>query len=256
MIEKLNPVKFAFPIMLVLASWLNSPAVSKVELTSQANTQRPTPPRTGTPKGNPTPGTTRPETSCKDTDQTLTALFANNELDYSHSEYPSFWFYIPYNPNDIHQIEFLLLDSRERQTIYRTGVELTEGAGVIQIEVPRKKQPALKLHKIYRWYLKLDCNPNKSNEPDLVVDGWLRRMPLNASLPDPSDAITFQNYLFYRENNLWYDAINTLAQLHFTNSDNHRFSSAWVDLLNSFGSGKVAPEEMVNSELYNIEIDD
>ena len=62
--------------------------------------------------GTPTPATTRGDTwaNCPKTPKPLTALLANNGSDFTLSEYPTFWFYIPYAPERIGYMEFLLLD--------------------------------------------------------------------------------------------------------------------------------------------------
>jgi len=255
MLDRLQSVTLILSTLLVFSSWL-TPAVGKADLISQAQGTIPPAPPTGTPSGNPRPGTTRPEASCKETSKSLVALFLKTGDNLIHAEYPSLWFYIPYEPDDIRLIEFLLLDGKERRTIYRTQVDLAETAGVIKIAIPDDPQYALKVNETYRWYLKLDCEPDETIEPDLVVDGWLRRLPLESLPPDPLEAMTFQNYLFYRDNDLWYDAINTLAELHFANPENRQFSSAWAELLESFGAGEVASEQRVGAELRSNEQDD
>ena len=76
------------------------------------NSQKPPkPPNTGTPSGNPRPGTTRPETNCPQTPQPLTALVANNGRDLTYSKFPTIWFYIPYTSEQISEMEFFLFDA-------------------------------------------------------------------------------------------------------------------------------------------------
>jgi len=209
----------------------------------------PAPPDTGTPTGNPKPGTTRPEANCHETETPLTALVANNGSDYTLSEYPTFWFYIPYAPEDIGSIEFLLLDRKERKTIYKTGVKLTEKAGIIQVTIPAKPQYALKLQENYRWRLNLDCKSNATDEPDLVVDGWIQRQPSNPQLENQLEAVQPQEYIAYSEEDIWYDAIANLAELYFANPEDGNFQDDWTNLLESLGLAEVAEKPFAQSEL-------
>ncbi|NES19838.1 MAG: DUF928 domain-containing protein [Symploca sp. SIO3E6] len=228
---------------------IENSARSKVEVSSKP----PAPPDTGTPTGNPKPGTTRPEANCPAMEPPLTALVANNGSDYTLSEYPTFWFYIPYAPEDISTIEFLLLDSKERKTIYKTGVKLTEKPGIIQVTIPAKPQYALQLQANYRWRLNLDCQPDTTDEPDLVVDGWIQRQPSNSQLENQLEAVQSQEYLVYREQEIWYDAIANLAELYFANPEDGNLQEAWANLLASLGLAGVAQEPFVQSELVVVE---
>jgi len=209
----------------------------------------PAPPDTGTPTGNPKPGTTRPEANCQTMEPPLTALVANNGSDYTLSEYPTFWFYIPYAPEDISSIEFLLLDSKERKTIYKTGVKLTEKPGIIQVTIPNQPQYALQAQANYRWRLNLDCKPDTTDEPDLVVDGWIQRQPSNSQLENQLEAVQPQEYIVYREQEIWHDAIANLAELYFANPEDDSLQEAWTNLLESVGLAGVAQQPFVPSEL-------
>ncbi len=210
--------------------------------------ERPKPPQRGTPRGDPTPAATRPETSCPETPQPLTALLANNGSDFTLSEYPTFWFYIPYAPQRIDYMEFLLRDAQEDRIVYHKAVKLTDKPGIIQIPIPAEPQYALKVNKNYRWHfnLNLDCA-----EPYLVVQGWIRRVPMTSQLENQLEALKPRKYLAYQEGGIWYDAIANLAQLHFANPDNQELSSAWAQLLEFLDLDGVSEEPLVNSELLS-----
>jgi Domain of Unknown Function (DUF928) len=220
-------IRFALAMTVLIAN----PASLRSETNQQNSSDPPAAPSTGTPSGNPTPGTTRPEATCPKTNKPLTALIANNGSDYTDSEYPTFWFYVPYDPNQISKIEFLLLNGKERQTIYRTAIRLADKSGIIKITIPSQPQYALKIDEDYRWYLLLDCNPDRSDEPDRVVDGWVQRKPTNS------------------QQALWYDRITDLAEQYAANPENRELQADWANLLESMGYGWVVPEPFVSSEL-------
>ena len=206
-------------------------------------------PDTGTPEGDRTVGGTRPEATCKETDKPLTALFANNGRDFTLSEYPTFLFYVPYPPEEIGTIEFLLLDRSERRTIYRTNLRLSDRPGIIQVSLPANAENALEEGEIYRWRLNLDCVPDRSVDPELVLNGWIKRVALDAPETEASAADPLGEYQLYRDNGIWYDAIAHLAQLYFANPDNGSLNQAWLELLNELGLEVAIGEPGVSSEL-------
>ena len=189
----------------------------------------PKPPNTGTPSGNTRPGTTRPETNCPQTSPTLTALVANNGSDLTSAEFPSIWFYLPYASAQVSEIEFFLFDANERRTLYHTSITPTEKPGMFKVSFPAQSKYALKLNETYRWRLNLDCQPDNTVEPDLVLDGWIRRISDSSS--DNQSILNIQDYYDKRDRGIWYDAINGLAELHFASPEDPEIEAAWSELL-------------------------
>jgi Domain of Unknown Function (DUF928) len=212
----------------------------------------PVAPDTGTPRGNSTPGTTRsPEIFCLTTPKPLTALVANNGKDYTLASHPNFWFYIPYHPTQIESLEFLLLDGEESQTIYKTTVKLTDNSGIIKISLPQEAKYALKVGQKYRWYFLLDCQQNPTLEPDLVIDGWIERI-----LPTPELTAQLQldrhfTYLAYENNQIWFDAIDSLATAYFTTPERSELKAAWAKLWQNFHYQWLIPETLVETSNYS-----
>ena len=236
-------------ITLTIATLLSNSSSLLGETRGYISSQLPKPPDTGTPSGNSTPATTRPQITCQETNKPLTALLANNGSDFTISEYPKFWFYIPYASKEISYMEFLLLNGTERQTIYHTAVKLREQPGWIEIAIPAEPQYALKVNENYRWRFNLDCEPDRRTEPDLVVNGWVRRIPLNPQLKNQLEAVKPQQYSIYRDNFIWYDAIALLAELHFAEPENQEWSDAWANLWQSLDLPWVIQEPFADSEL-------
>ena len=236
-------------ITLAIATLLSNSSSFPGQTRGYISSQLPKPPDTGTPSGNSTPATTRPRITCQETDKPLTALLANNGRDFTISEYPKFWFYIPYAPEEISYMEFLLLNGNERETIYHTAVKLKEQPGLIEIAIPAEPQYALKVNENYRWRLNLDCEPEGTTEPDLVVNGWIRRLPLTPQLENQLEAVKPLQYSMYRDHFIWYDAIALLAELHFAEPENQEWSDAWANLWQSLDLPWVIQEPFADSEL-------
>ena len=232
-----HPVRFALFIALALTASFASERVARADNRMASSPGMPEPPETGTPEGHTQPGTRRPEATCKETDIPLTALIANNGSDFTISEHPTFLFYVPYQSADIRYMEFMLLDEGERETIYRTGVRLEDEPGIVQVQLPEEPDYALVVGENYRWYFKLDCLPDRSEAPDLVVDGWVRYVGESGSEEGGLDAGGDGNYLGYAECEYWYDAISTLAGLRFAAPENPVLAEDWSELLELLGHG-------------------
>lgn len=190
----------------------------------------------GTNTGHSVSGGARPESNCPKKDFPLVAIHHNQGSDLTVSPSPTFWFYVPYASNEINQIKFLLLDERERTTIFRALIQLNDKPGIIKITIPSQPEYALQENQQYRWRLNLSCKTvkkqNKTQEPDLSVNGWIRRVPIIPELKNELEVVnTKKKYIAYREYEIWHDAITNLAESHFADKKNHEFNHEWIKLL-------------------------
>jgi Domain of Unknown Function (DUF928) len=212
----------------------------------------PKPPNTGTPTGQPTPGTTRPEAACPATAKPLTAIVANNGKDFTVNAHPTFWFYIPYKADQLSHVEFLLLNGTERETIYHATIQLADQSGIIKVTLPNEAKYAIALNQNYRWRLNLDCRPDRTPEPDLAIDGWIQRVPINPQLQAQLQQSTPDQV--YREHQIWYDAIDYTATQYFLNpnalnpADIQR-DRPWQDLLQTLNLPWMKQQPFVTSEV-------
>ena len=74
---------------------------------------------------------------------------------YTTLENPTLWFYIPYSREQVKYMEFSLHDEDFTSTLYRTGIELTQGPGLIKLRVP--ESALSEKNELYLWYFKLYC---------------------------------------------------------------------------------------------------
>ena len=194
-------------------------------------------PKTETPEGHSTPGTTRPRAVCQPTDKPLTALLPDSHNSYTVSKFPSFWVYVPYSPKQIRYLEFVLLDGAETATIYRTGIEIAGKSGLIKISIPEEPQYALQVNQDYHWYLMLSCQTNEeeNDEPDLVVDGWVTRKPAQSQLTQ------------------WnYDAIDSAAETYFARPEDEKITRDWQNLLTDLGYLWIESETLVKAKFLSL----
>ena len=217
--------------------------------TNQTQNEKPLPINVGTPQGESKPGATRPEAMCENRNPTLTAIVANKGEDFTVSEYPTFWFYIPYSSEEIRELEFALKNKEKTKTIYRTVIEVTQTPGLIKVTIPPQPENALKTLELYYWDLKLYCTNNPGDEVDLLLNGWIQRLPLNPELQTQLQESDGNAYQVYLDNKLWYDGISSLAQAYLANPDNPAINSAWTELLQTINLSELDTELLVESNL-------
>jgi hypothetical protein len=192
-------------------------------------------PGTGTPDSGQTPGGTRsPEQvgACKQTNKTLTALVpekGNQGL--TTAEHPVLWFYIPYAPEDIHSIEFSVLENDDKATFYRIFLQLTKTPGVIGIALPSTPEYSLKLNRSYHWSLTINCDPQDQPEEAIILDGWVTRV-------QPSPELVGV---------IWHDELTNRAKRYLLEPQNIEVKNAWVELLQSVGLEELAQAPLVGS---------
>ncbi len=186
--------------------------------------------------GRPQPGNRKGGASrgnCPPIQPSLTALIPGINMGLTTEEYPTFWFYIPYNSTDIPQAELMLLDENQRPVIEKTiSVQLSGTPGIIGVTLPSTAEP-LELEREYHWFFELICDSeNPSNNPR--VDGWIKRVQPSQELNSQLDNNqTEQSYLIYAENGIWYDAVtNIILKMRVKPSDSS-LTNDWSDLLES-----------------------
>ncbi|MEM7761459.1 MAG: DUF928 domain-containing protein, partial [Cyanobacteria bacterium P01_A01_bin.40] len=166
--------------------------------------------------------------------------------DWTVKEYPTFLFYVPYSAPEISLMEFLLLDETQTQTIYHAPIETSQQSGIVQIQLPKEASQALAVNTTYHWRLNLDCEPDQTIVPDLVLQGWIRRIPLDAEIANQLQSAKSPAYLVYQRQGIWYDAISNLAESYFADPENSTLAQAWTDTLKSFEIDWIIGEPLVD----------
>ncbi|GDZ95172.1 hypothetical protein PA905_34110 [Planktothrix agardhii CCAP 1459/11A] len=143
------------------------------------------------------------------------------------SQHPTFWFYIPYQNQDIQSGNFSLYNLDQKKTIYRTDFKLPEIPGFVSITLPQDNIP-LNINTRYRWTIILNCsspNPQTSEGGFVTHKGIIERVALSPDLEKQLQTANLSERLdLYIKNNLWYDATADLVEI-------RRFSTDWLNLL-------------------------
>lgn len=191
----------------------------------------PLPPGTGSPDDPQKPGGTRGG-ACQQTDQAFTALVPKNaDESLTTAEHPVFWFYIPHASADIHSIEFSLHSEDEKETYYRSPIQLTKTPGVIGIPLPPSPTSSLKLNKNYRWKLIVNCTAQPKPEDVIALEGLVTRVQPSPNLVGI----------------IWYDELTNRAQRYQLEPQNPEVQKAWTQLLKAVGLEELVQEPLLSS---------
>jgi Domain of Unknown Function (DUF928) len=160
------------------------------------------------------------------------------------TERPTLWFYVPFGKNSAYPAEFILQDE-EANPIYKSAIALPQQPGVISVSLPASVPP-LAVGKRYRWFFNVYCEPQQQ-APPLYVEGVVQRVNLSpAVVQQLQTAQPRQKVAIYAENGIWYEAINTLAELRQKNPQDVSLQTQWQDLLEGIGLGDVAKVAIVS----------
>ncbi len=152
--------------------------------------------------------------------------------------HPTLLFYVPYAKNAIVDMSFTLQDDSnpaDTKIIYQNlKIASTQTPGILQIVLPKSIEP-LATNKSYHWFLTLNMTCTFGQRP-FFVDGWVQRVDMQPDLSQEIEHSTpIKRVALYAENGLWYDAIATLATLHFAKPQDPELSQNWQDLLDAIG---------------------
>lgn len=244
-----SPKQLWFILLVIMSSIGISYSVVAQEISNL-----PPAPSTGTPEGTSSAGGTRGEPrirrTCNTTNQSLVYLLDSGIRDFTIAAHPIFWLYSPYTVGQIDYLEFTLTEVQTTKKIYSAKVNLRERSGIMGIALPQEKQYALKPNQDYSWSLQVYCF-QQENRPEIVFEGWLRRLPVNSSLQQNLAAFPSQHYSVYLENNILYDALTNLAQLRQEKPNDPKIITAWNQLLIDLGRKELIPQPILKPVIYS-----
>ncbi|MBD2438438.1 DUF928 domain-containing protein [Nostoc sp. FACHB-110] len=160
------------------------------------------------------------------------------------NESPTFWFYFPYQPQEINSVKFVLLDE-ENNSVTQEPIPITisETPGIISVRLPSTTKP-LEIGKYYHWYFLVDCKP-QSRTDDLSVEGLVKRVEPNSAIMSrlktskPEELV-----VMYAQAGIWQDAISILGELRRKHPQDPRLAADWQDLLKSVDLSHIATQRI------------
>ena len=188
---------------------------------------------------------------CPDMTPPLTALMPISNWGKTVIERPSFWFYVPYSPQQMPIGEFVL-QREDDSEILRIPFQLPpETSGFVSFSIPPQAE-GLELNQWYRWYFNLYCDRQKSSSP-ILVEGWVQRVAIDPALQRELNTATSRKDKVYADHFLWYDAVAHLAQLRLANVSDETLAEDWTKLLQAKGVDLELPQEapLIGSVVIN-----
>jgi Domain of Unknown Function (DUF928) len=198
----------------------------------------PTPPSQGSPSGRQRGGASRGP--CRQFEGLTALVPSNNGMVWGKttSDRPTFWFYLPNQLTAQTPIEFVLQDSADNY-VYKTRFTAPQTqSGLINLPIPATTK-SLEVGKTYSWTLSVYCDPSKPSSA-VFVTGTIQRVSLDTALQNRLQGATpIEQVNLYAANGIWFEALNTLANLYRTHSDQKSIATAWVSLLQQVNLGSI-----------------
>lgn len=164
-----------------------------------------------------------------------TAIIPSDDLDLSKrytqtaSGHPSFWFYVPFEPGNPEEIEFILIDENE-ETVYQQRFMISDTPGIVQIQVS-EEQFTLTEDNLYRWVFSAICDPD-NRSGDITINGWIKRMPLDEDLEGFREAEpSIQSFNAFSDEKLWHESLTTLISLKTSQPESSDIQNLWNKIL-------------------------
>lgn len=162
----------------------------------------------------------------------------------TESEYPTFWYYIPYSTDKINSIKFALVDEKDNLlTKEPIPVNISGTPGIISFTLPKTEQP-LKPGQYYHSYLLIDCNPQSRSE-DVAIEGLVQLVPASSEFKKRLQAASErEKVILYAQQGYWQDAITFAGELRRQRPNDTTLIEDWKALLNSVGLSEVATQSI------------
>jgi hypothetical protein len=192
----------------------------------------PKPPRQGAPRGRRRGGASRGP--CRQFEN-LTALVPSQEgivWGQTSRDRPNVWVYLPAPLTSQTPIEFVVQDAADQELYTTRIVAPGTKSGLIKIAMPTTAKP-LTVGQPYFWTLSVYCNPGKPSEA-VFVKGMVQRIA-SPTGQKKSPSPTFEQVRLEASDGLWYDALDTLAELYQVQPNDRQLATTWSDLLKRAG---------------------
>ena len=159
-------------------------------------------------------------------------LAQDNTLD----ERPTFWVYAPYALTERVQgsLQLLEKDSAGRMAYQPVATVTGTTPGIVGVRLPLGKR--LAENQQYKWRFVILCDPNDptANPSTTAI---VSRLPRNSTLEKKLQAAKtpVEKAEIYAQNEIWYEALTTLAEQRRLNPRDAKISAKWKGLLRQGG---------------------
>jgi hypothetical protein len=174
----------------------------------------------------------------------LTALLPGTNIGLTISQYPTFWFDVPYGVCGL-SVEFQLSNQQD-QVLYKQIFPVQGTPGLVSIQLP-PTTPPLEIGKSYRWRFTIILDPaapfDDARGP--VVEGAvLRVLPTSQLRQSLVSATPRERLILYGQNGLWFDLLAGLSDQYRTVPTDSLIAQDWRNVLQTVGLTHVIPKPL------------
>lgn len=144
-----------------------------------------------------------------------------------------------YLPATTAQVAELSLFDAQGRGLYQTIVPISRTDSLMRFAFPAAA-PVLSAQQPYYWTVALICNQNQRTD-DWIIGGWIRQQQPDPQLQRQLATVHgIDRVKLYAEAGFWYDALETLVQLHQAQPHDAALGVTWANLLQSIGLPQLA----------------
>ncbi|MBO9998906.1 MAG: DUF928 domain-containing protein [Cyanobacteria bacterium SID2] len=167
----------------------------------------------------------------------LTAIVPVENYGLTFQEYPTIYVHVPDVPGA--EVTFALRDDDDR-IVYQSRFTLGHRHGTFGIALPAHANfDPLEVYRPYRWTLELE------EYSERVSGVIVRVLPTETFARQLDRATPRERLALYAETGIWYDAIDTLAELHRADPENEEFIQIWQEITKSVDLMKVGEKTLL-----------
>lgn len=211
-------------------AWAQTIDMSKNVGASTVVFNAPVPPSQGTPDGRQRGGASRGPCSGYETLTALVPAVDGKVWGLTTHERPTIWFYLPEQVATDTPLEFVMQDANDDYVYHQSFTIQPDSSRLISISLPADAT-ALDTTQTYTWTLSAYCDPQRPNT-SVAVQGTIQRVELADDLTQSlAIASPLEQAQHYAASGIWYDSLNTLAELYQSTPSDAQLTAAWTNLL-------------------------
>ena len=180
----------------------------------------------------------------RDYHSTLIALLPSEHYGQTTRSHPRFFVY---TPSTSARLAFFSILSETGQYHYQ-GYLPINNQGVVQVRLP-KSAPELAEGQTYQWHFAL-ITEDRLRPDSPRVSGWVTRVAIPGEIQEVEEQSKGRRSLdlarAYGREGLWYDALETLADLRQERPAVTELNQSWTSLLEQVGLGAIAEEPFLD----------
>ncbi|MEQ8996361.1 MAG: DUF928 domain-containing protein [Coleofasciculus sp. B1-GNL1-01] len=179
----------------------------------------------------------------------LMALIPQSTFGKTLDEYPTLYFYIPDVSLKNVKAEFSFYDQNLKSIIYEKEIPLHESDSIVAVDLANASDlPPLEVDKPYFWYFSIIFDPYDRSD-STYVGGWIQRVTPTSRINQELDRATPEaKPAIYANHGIWYETLESLAQLRCSDPENSTLASNWQSVLQQVGLSNIARKPLAQCQ--------